>query len=129
MTLEEASRWQPDQEPHTHVPPHAYRRRQFNTDPRVTESVAANAAKQSEDKARWQEAVDQARQRGLTDDNEKKTSSSQRVQRSSNSRRNPFKHAEVLLRETSLPFNEIADITGLDVYKIIGMKLKLRKVL
>ena len=32
----------------------------------------------------------------------------------------------MLLRETSLPFEEVARITGLDVYKVVGMKLKMR---
>jgi hypothetical protein len=32
----------------------------------------------------------------------------------------------VLLEETTLPIEEIADITGLDVYKVAGLKLKLR---
>ena len=39
---------------------------------------------------------------------------------------NPERHAAVLLRETKLPFREVAEITGLDVYKVVGMKLKMR---
>ena len=35
-------------------------------------------------------------------------------------------NAAILLRETSLPFDEVARITGLDVYKVVGMKLKMR---
>ena len=31
--------------------------------------------------------------------------------------RNPTEHAEVLLKETSLPSHEIAKMTGLDVYE------------
>jgi hypothetical protein len=31
-----------------------------------------------------------------------------------------------LLKETSFSFEEIADITGLSVYKVIAMKLKSR---
>ena len=42
-------------------------------------------------------------------------------------RRNPLKHAEVLLKETSLHFDEIAEITGLNIYEVVGIKLKLRK--
>jgi hypothetical protein len=38
----------------------------------------------------------------------------------------PYRHARVLLEETTLPIEEIADITGLDVYKVAGLKLKLR---
>ena len=40
--------------------------------------------------------------------------------------RNPTEHAEVLLKETSLPSHEIAKMTGLDVYEVFGMKLKNR---
>ena len=40
--------------------------------------------------------------------------------------RNPTDHAEVLLKETSLPSHEIAKMTGLDVYEVFGMKLKNR---
>ena len=39
----------------------------------------------------------------------------------------PEVHAAVLLRETRLPFREVADITGLDIYDVVGMKLKMRK--
>ena len=35
--------------------------------------------------------------------------------------------ARVLLLETSLPIEEIAGITGLDVYRVAAMKLKLRE--
>jgi len=49
--------------------------------------------------------------------------------RPSRSRRRmePYRHARVLLEETSLPIEEIADITGLDVYKVAGLKLQLRQ--
>ena len=40
--------------------------------------------------------------------------------------RNPTDHAEVLLKETSLSSHEIAEMTGLDVYEVFGMKLKNR---
>ena len=35
----------------------------------------------------------------------------------SKARRNPSQHAVVLLKETALPFDEIANITGLSIYK------------
>ena len=38
----------------------------------------------------------------------------------------PVQHATVLLNETRLPFAEIAEITGLDRYAVVGLKLKLR---
>ena len=41
-------------------------------------------------------------------------------------RPNPTERAEVLLKETSLTAHEIAEMTGLDVYQVFGMKLKSR---
>ena len=42
-------------------------------------------------------------------------------------RRHPVKHAQVLLNETSLPFIEIAQITGLNMYQVVTIKLQLRE--
>jgi hypothetical protein len=41
-------------------------------------------------------------------------------------RSNPTERAEVLLKETSLTAHEIAEMLGLDVYQVLGMKLKAR---
>ena len=41
-------------------------------------------------------------------------------------RPNPTERAEVLLKETSLTAHGIAEMTGLDVYQVLGMKLKAR---
>ena len=41
-------------------------------------------------------------------------------------RSNPTERAEVLLRETSLTAHEIAEMFGLDIYQVLGMKLKAR---
>ena len=49
-----------------------------------------------------------------------------RMQRQSNRRMNPRDHARVLLTETSLRLREIVDITGLDIYQVVGLKLALR---
>ena len=40
--------------------------------------------------------------------------------------RTPTERAEVLLKETSLPSHENSKMTGLDVYQVLGMKLKAR---
>ena len=49
------------------------------------------------------------------------------VPRSTNGRkRSPGSFARVLLAETSLPLEEIVSLTGLDIYTVVGMKLKLR---
>ena len=127
MTLEEACRWQPGQETAALASTRGRGQRPFNADPRVAQFFAANASQQREDKARWQNAVEKARQRGLADGEESKVAASQHVRSFSKARRNPMKHAEVLLKETSLPFVEIAEITGLNIYDVVGVKLKLRK--
>ena len=41
-------------------------------------------------------------------------------------RNNSTERAEVLVNETSLPAKEISEMTGIDIYKVFGMKLKSR---
>ncbi len=45
------------------------------------------------------------------------------VQRST-ARMDPDKHAWALVRETRLPYHEIARITGLDIYEVLLMKIQ-----
>lgn len=82
------------------------------------------------DKARHDEALKAAYQRGLDAEErrreERKASRDFRVRKNSR-RRNPLVHARVLLRETRLPLAEIASICGLDVYTVAGLKLKMRE--
>lgn len=81
------------------------------------------------DKARIAEAIERAKERGLRVDTPKRTRAPQMRQwRAFRSRRrmNPYRHARVLIEETSFPIEEIAGITGLDVYKVTEIKLKLR---
>ena len=80
------------------------------------------------DKQRRAEALSAARARGL--DAEKRAADAARQPDRIVSRRkmDPFKHAAILLEETSLPFHEVAAITGLDIYKVVGLKLKMRPV-
>lgn len=80
------------------------------------------------DKLRRDAAMEAARERGLTldDDAPPALRAATRERRASQRRMNPKRHASILLRETSLPFEEVARITGLDVYKVVGMKLKMR---
>ena len=80
-----------------------------------------------EDRARFRAAWEDALRRGLDREEE-------RVRRQpgpsfmwrSRRRLEPVQHATVLLNETRLPFAEIAEITGLDRYAVVGLKLKLR---
>jgi len=80
------------------------------------------------DKIRRDEALKAARQRGLVTDAPPALRAYSAERRNSNRRMNPARHAAILLREISLPFNEVARIIGLDVYKVVGMKLKMRAV-
>lgn len=78
------------------------------------------------DKARLEAARAAARSRGLGRD---EATSGRRLagERTTSRRRmDPTRHATVLLRETGLPFREVAEITGLNVYEVVGLKLKLR---
>ena len=136
MSLEEAASWQPDRQrapgrPGRHpamdgefVSPFVYRPDRKTAD-RWQRTSLDPAALEAE-KKRWEEAVDAARQRGLDGGEKSETERFGTRRPNSRSRRNPIAHATVLLKETSLPFEEIADITGLDIYDVIAMKLKLR---
>jgi hypothetical protein len=69
-----------------------------------------------------------ARKRGLdADDAEDARRTAERQSRPNRTRRNPYTRAAVLPRETSLPFTEIAETTGLDIYSVVGMKPKMRQ--
>lgn len=79
------------------------------------------------DKARRAEALREAQSRGLDADELRRTVTASVLNgRASRRRMNPNRHAATLLRETSLSFREIASITGLDIYAVVGLKLKLR---
>jgi hypothetical protein len=72
-------------------------------------------------------ALAEARARGL-DAAEEAAARRRRdhVQRANGRRMNPRDHARILLTETSLRLREIVDITGLDIYQVVGLKLALR---
>jgi hypothetical protein len=79
------------------------------------------------DKARRADALREAQSRGLDADELRRAVTSSVIKgRSSRRRMNPNRHAAALLRETTLSFREIASITGLDIYAVVGLKLKLR---
>lgn len=121
MTLEEAART--GLEPRQPIPMTADGRR---PDPRAAYFAYAQQQAAEREKRRWEDAVQKARERGLDGGIDAQTRNDLRPRRTSRARRDPVKHASVLLEETRLPFNEIADITGLSVYAVVGMKLKMR---
>ena len=145
MSLEEAASWRPDRQRASGPPgppgpsgpsgrhsamdgdfvsPFVYRPDRKTAD--RWQRTSLDPAAQEAEKKRWQEAVNAARQRGLDGGEKSETERFGTRRPNSRSRRNPIAHATVLLKETSLPFEEIADITGLDIYDVIAMKLKLR---
>ena len=77
------------------------------------------------DKLRREEALAKARLRGL-DREELARRAPAKMKSMSKRRMKPETHAAVLLRETRLRFREVAEITGLDIYQVVGMKLKMR---
>ncbi|WP_420348886.1 hypothetical protein [Pelagibius sp.] len=82
----------------------------------------------SDDKARREAALREAQARGLDAEELRRSVASTTVRWRAKARRmNPYRHAATLLRETSLSFREISSITGLDIYKVVGLKLKLRQ--
>ena len=84
-----------------------------------------------DDKRRWRAAYEAARQRGLDQEEQAAEATPKRRPQQnrarSNRRMNPFQHARALLRETSLPLAEIAAITRLSIYQVVGLKLKMRE--
>ncbi len=80
-----------------------------------------------EDRARFRAAWEDALRRGLDREAGRPSSrAGQSFMCRSRRRLEPVQHATVLLNETRLPFSEIAEITGLDCYAVVGLKLKLR---
>ena len=72
-------------------------------------------------------AMAEARSRGLDAEAEAAARRrADRAKRPTRRRMNPRDHARLLLTETSLRLREIVDITGLDIYQVVGLKLALR---
>lgn len=87
------------------------------------------------DKQRHQEALRRARARGLdgeaagVEDPPPRPGSAPRRPSSFRSRRrlDRFSFARILIRETGLSLHEIATITDLTIYEVVGLKLKMRQ--
>lgn len=128
MTLEEAASWAPPAKAEANSMP----AQEFYRSPSKGAGFEnSGQTQQSADaeKQRWQAAVDRAKDRGLDKTEKAKAAALEAAnarRRNSKSRRNPIIHANILLKETSLSFEEIADITGLNVYEVVAMKLKSR---
>ena len=78
------------------------------------------------DKQRREAALREARARGLDAEIAAPTRPPPPRPRVSRVRMNPYVHARLLIRDTKLPLQEIVEITGLDIYQVAAMKLKMR---
>jgi hypothetical protein len=129
MTLEEAARGG-TQAPRHEPPPH--RGPEIGPERDLGRVVHLMDYQIQLDKARIAEATKQAVDRGLQLEEPPRHRARPQALHSwrptrSRRRMEPYRHARVLLEETSLPIEEIADITGLDVYKVAELKLKMRR--
>lgn len=79
------------------------------------------------DKARREDALRDAIARGL-DKNKRQAAERTAYRKPPNksSQRSPSSHAQVLLAETAFSLDEIVGLTGLDIYEVVGLKLKMR---
>lgn len=78
------------------------------------------------EKARREKALQAAMARGLDADDDRRRNRDNAPPFRSRRTRDPWSHARTLLSETSLPLSEVVDITGLDIYQVAGLKLKMR---
>jgi len=126
MTLDEAAQNDPvDWEPEPTAAEKVRREAEVETARRARQEEINRAA----DKSHWEKAWGEARARGLDEAEQKEKARAQArtyQQPRSRRRRDPVEFANALLRETQMSIQEIADITKLDVYKVAGLKLKLR---
>ena len=125
MSLAEAARTGGEPEPVREESP-------FERMQRARAAARAHAFRESErradeDRVRFRAAWEDALRRGLDreEDLPPRRTGQGFVWRSRR-RLEPVQHATVLLNETRLPFSEISEITGLDRYAVVGLKLKLR---
>jgi hypothetical protein len=81
------------------------------------------------DKARREAAMRDAVDRGLDREAEQRRQRTRPRKAPQNaSQRSPRSHAEVLLAETAFSLDEIVGLTGLDIYEVVGLKLKMRSM-
>ncbi len=94
----------------------------------MAEIIAFSEARLRADKDRYERALREARERGLDGHAIKPEvrPASTGAWKSSQRSRTPHSFARVLLSETTLPLREIVSLTGLDIYRVVGLKLKMR---
>lgn len=81
------------------------------------------------DKARREAALRDAVDRGLDRGSRQNAGkAARRAAPRNGSQRSPSNHAQILLAETAFSLHEIVGLTGLDIYEVVGLKLKMRSV-
>lgn len=124
MSLQEAAGEPRAPAPTAQTPQRAHR----YTAREMAEIIAFSEARFRADKERYERALREAKERGLDggvrEPAAKPSASGARTfsQRS----RSPQSFAKILLSETTLPLREIVSLTGLDIYRVVGLKLKMR---
>ena len=107
---------------------HARRRADRSGAQDIAEFFAYSEARLRAERERYERALREAMERGLDNGarpraaNRERAGGTQPVGRG----RSPHSFARVLLSETSLPLREIVSLTGLDIYRVVGLKLKMR---
>jgi hypothetical protein len=107
----------------------AAEKEQARADSEAASRVREAEGRRAADKSQWEQALREARARGLDEKPAEKVSrpNGNSTRPKSNRKRNPVVFAEALMKETGLPLEEIASITQLDMYQIVALKLKLRR--
>jgi len=77
------------------------------------------------EKQRRDAARREAEERGLDRSERRSSAPPPRRTHRSNARMEPNRHAWALVRETKLSYEEIANITGLDIYQVLLMKIQI----
>ena len=126
MSLEDVARWTPENQNVTASVNDTYHWHNLRYEARVARAADNFTHREGFDKARWQTAVQEAQERGLDWPAGREQAKGAPARNFSKARRHPVKHAEILLKETTLPFQEIAEITGLGVFQVVSIKLKSR---
>ncbi len=103
------------------------RARQY-TAQEMADIVARSEARLRAEKEDYERALRQARERGLDAGERAQPARASSAGGPGTSRRSrsPHSFAQVLLAETTLPLREIVSLTGLDIYRVVGLKLKMR---
>lgn len=94
----------------------------------IAEFFAYSEARMRAERERYERALREAIERGLDDGVRARASERGRAAspRPVGRGRGPHSFARVLLSETTLPLREIVSLTGLDIYRVVGLKLKMR---